>query len=132
VLGDIDNDGDVDAFLGNIGQDSQIWFNESPGAVVDYYYAAARSATDPATFDMNGDQSVNQADVDHVVRRVLATEYGDANVDGQVDFDDFVVLAAAYGDSGGWARGDFSGDGIMDFADFVLLADYFGFSRATL
>jgi hypothetical protein len=30
ALGDIDNDGDLDAFFGNVGQDNQVWFNTQP------------------------------------------------------------------------------------------------------
>jgi hypothetical protein len=60
---------------------------------------------------------------------VRYTLFGDANLDGAVDFADLVRLAQHYdasvapatGDSW-WAKGDFTGDGAVDFADLVKLA----------
>jgi probable HAF family extracellular repeat protein len=49
---------------------------------------------------------------------------GDANADGQVDFNDLVRLAQNYNGPGGadWEHGDFTGDGLVDFNDLVGLA----------
>lgn len=57
------------------------------------------------------------------------TTYGDANLDGKVDFSDFVTLSEHFGQTvgpGGWAMGDFNYDGKVDFADFILLSSNFG------
>jgi len=51
---------------------------------------------------------------------------GDANLDGVVDFNDFLVIAANYNQEGSWSRGDFNGDGFVDFADFLALSRNFG------
>ena len=53
---------------------------------------------------------------------------GDANLDGQVNFADLVLLAAHYGKtlSDNWDQGDFNYDGRIDFADLVLLAANYG------
>ena len=51
---------------------------------------------------------------------------GDTNFDGEVKFDDFLVLAENFGDAGGWEQGDFSGDGQIRFQDFLSLAENFG------
>jgi hypothetical protein len=52
---------------------------------------------------------------------------GDANVDGRVNFSDFVVLSNHFGVSnGGWVGADFNGDGVTNFADFVTLSNNFG------
>ena len=51
---------------------------------------------------------------------------GDSNLDGEVNFLDFLVLAEHFGQAGGWAEGDFNGDGELDFLDFLDLANNFG------
>jgi hypothetical protein len=48
-------------------------------------------------------------------------DYGDANLDGSVDYADFVILHDNFGAAGTWTSGDFSGDGRVSFADFQLL-----------
>ena len=53
--------------------------------------------------------------------------YGDANLDGKVDFNDLVILAQNYGKTGVfWQDGDFNYDGKVDFADLVKLAQNYG------
>ncbi|MFW6155572.1 MAG: glucuronylhydrolase [Planctomycetota bacterium] len=51
---------------------------------------------------------------------------GDADRDGDVDLDDFVILKQHFGAAGGWTDGDFDGDGDVDLDDFVILKQHFG------
>lgn len=52
---------------------------------------------------------------------------GDANGDGEVQFDDFIELSGNFGEMGvGWTGGDFDGSGLVDFADFLGLSANFG------
>ena len=53
---------------------------------------------------------------------------GDANGDGSVDLQDFGLLKANFGTTGGatWAMGDFNGDENVDLQDFGLLKANFG------
>ncbi|NLF29546.1 MAG: hypothetical protein GX591_01520 [Planctomycetes bacterium] len=52
---------------------------------------------------------------------------GDADLDGDVDLDDFVILKYHFGSTGaGWGEGDFDGDGDVDLDDFVILKYHFG------
>ena len=52
---------------------------------------------------------------------------GDADMDGQVSFSDFLILSDNFGMSDAdQGDGDFTGDGAVDFADFLILADEFG------
>ncbi|NLF32336.1 MAG: hypothetical protein GX591_15780 [Planctomycetes bacterium] len=52
---------------------------------------------------------------------------GDANLDGQVDLDDFVILKQNFGAANAsWNQGDFNGDGDVDLDDFVILKQTFG------
>ncbi|MEM9882576.1 MAG: PEP-CTERM sorting domain-containing protein [Planctomycetota bacterium] len=76
--------------------------------------------------DMTGDLSVNQADVNELVQVVLGTNYGDANLDGSVNFTDFTFLQANFGQTGGWADADFSGDDAVNFTDFTFIQANFG------
>lgn len=55
---------------------------------------------------------------------------GDSNFDGKVDFADFLVLSASFGNDGTWSTGDFDGDGIVAFSDFLLLSSNFGSQTA--
>ncbi|MDP9173881.1 MAG: hypothetical protein M3O30_08450 [Planctomycetota bacterium] len=52
---------------------------------------------------------------------------GDANVDGKVDFSDFVILSNHYGGTfTNWDQGNFNYDTTVDFSDFVILSNNFG------
>ncbi len=51
---------------------------------------------------------------------------GDVNGDGEVQFDDFVVLSGNFNQEGTWTEGDFDGNGLVDFPDFLALSENFG------
>ncbi|MDP9175238.1 MAG: hypothetical protein M3O30_15425 [Planctomycetota bacterium] len=52
---------------------------------------------------------------------------GDANLDGRVDFADFIILSNNFGTTRtNWDQGNFNYDGSVDFADFVILSNNFG------
>jgi fibronectin-binding autotransporter adhesin len=53
---------------------------------------------------------------------VRYTRNGDATLDGAVNFDDLLKLAASYNTSGKWVSGDFNYDGSVNFDDLLLLA----------
>jgi uncharacterized protein YjbI with pentapeptide repeats len=52
---------------------------------------------------------------------------GDANLDGKVDFNDFLAISTHFLQADiNWDHGNFNYDGIIDFNDFVVLATNFG------
>jgi hypothetical protein len=57
---------------------------------------------------------------------------GDANIDGNVNLDDFNILATNFGLQAGavWEDADFTYDGRVNLDDFNLLAGNFGFAAA--
>jgi hypothetical protein len=55
---------------------------------------------------------------------------GDADLDGDVDFDDFSTLAFSFGSSGGWTDGDFDRDEDVDFDDYSTLAFNYGWTHS--
>lgn len=91
---------------------------------IDLQSDAMSSATpDLAIFDENGDGAVNFTDRDIWVSQHANTYMGDANLDGEFNSSDFVVVFAAgtyeTGAAAGWAQGDWNGDKLFDSADFV-------------
>ena len=76
--------------------------------------------------DLTGDALVDEADRVAWVERLAATSFGDADLNGSVDFADFLTLSSNFGQAGTWELGDFNGNGQVDFADFLLLSDSFG------
>ncbi|MDB5333693.1 MAG: hypothetical protein JWP03_4844, partial [Phycisphaerales bacterium] len=55
------------------------------------------------------------------------TLIGDANLDGHVDFNDFLTLQRNFGHAdASWAHGNFVGDPTIDFNDFLALQRNFG------
>ena len=110
---------------------TQAWRNELNGDVngdgvvnaadIDAVYAHVGSGI--LTYDVNGDGVVNKSDADFLVKTILHSSYGNANLDGFVDFMDFQTLLDHWTHSGAWADGDFDGNGRVDFADFQLLLD---------
>ena len=58
---------------------------------------------------------------------VAAALYGDANLNGTVDFNDFLALQNSFTTTAaGWQGGDFNYDGVTDFNDFLALQNNFG------
>ena len=97
---------------------------------VDLYYAAVMGPMPPAEYDLTNDGSVNQDDLDFLIEDVLETRAGDTNLDGRIDFVDFLALSANFGqDDRDWTTGDFDADGSVGFTDFLALSENFGFAR---
>jgi hypothetical protein len=88
-------------------------------ADIDALYAAFGPSTNP-TRDLDSNGTVNQLDVTALVTTILGTQFGDADLDGDVDRTDVATLAGNYGGMGGWAAGNFdgsqSGVGLNDLA----------------
>lgn len=75
-----------------------------------------------------GGTSLNAQDL--VIRKTI---YGDANIDGKVDFDDLLSLAKAYGQTNQhWSNGDFDYNGSVDFNDLLSIAKNYGQPVAVL
>lgn len=74
-------------------------------------------------FDLNRDGSVDLEDHRHWVVDLMNTWFGDANLDGEFNSTDFVVVFQARtfeaGGEAGWAEGDWNGDGTFTSSDFV-------------
>ena len=72
--------------------------------------------------------------VDATAVLVKFTLYGDATLDGSVDFNDLASLAQNYNTPvsaaarGSWSRGDFTYDGLVDFNDLAKLAQNYNVS----
>ena len=87
-------------------------------------------ASDIHSYDFNNDGSVNSGDLEYwlsdaATRNGFGSPYlpGDANLNGAVEFDDFLALSASFNGSGrDWALGNFDGDRDVDFADFLALS----------
>ena len=77
-------------------------------------------------FDLNRDEAIDPEDQRFWVEDLKQTWFGDADLDGQVDFADYLTLSANFAESGGWAQGDFDGDGEVQFSDFLILSANFG------
>jgi hypothetical protein len=81
-----------------------------------------------ATYDLTFDGIVDLADLDLWLSAAatfngLATPYlpGDANLDGEVDGQDFVLWnRSKFTNGAGWCGGDFNADGMTDGVDFAV------------
>ena len=69
--------------------------------------------------DLDGDRAVDEDDEIFIVRTILGTDFGDANLDGAVDAVDFSIWSEhRFTSCRGWATADFNGDGLADGSDF--------------
>jgi hypothetical protein len=66
--------------------------------------------------------------VDDTAVLLRFARYGDANIDGTVNLQDFNRLASNFGTASGadWSQGDFNYDGVVNLQDFNRLAANFG------
>ena len=91
------------------------------GADIDRLQDQVRDGSHVSFYDLDGSIIVDQADVDHLVQNVLATNLGDANLDGAVNALDFNVWNTHHFQScTDWSAADFNGDGKTDIRDFNL------------
>jgi hypothetical protein len=97
-------------------------------AAADWENETAPNIADYAMYDLNGDNEITFAigpnvtspdsaddffsDSDVLIRDILATQYGDANLDGHVFLIDLLTLATNFLGSGnlGWADANFDGN----------------------
>ncbi|MCA9170886.1 MAG: hypothetical protein KDB23_24595 [Planctomycetales bacterium] len=77
----------------------------------------------PDRGDLNMDSDLDLADLDILVRDILATSYGDANLDGSFDTSDLTQIFAAgkyeRDVHASWAEGDWNCDGRFNTADLI-------------
>jgi len=92
-----------------------------------------RFGGDDFWYDLSGDQAIDMADTDILIRSFMNTEYGDTDLDGDVDFDDYLALAGNFGSAGpfSYSNGDLDGDDDVDFADYQVLESFYGFNAAS-
>ncbi len=101
-------------------------------ADVEVLYAAIAANSVDDKLDLTNDGIVNTIDVNFLVEELIGARPGDTNLDGFVDFADFLVLSANFGEVRQdleWFDGDLNGDRIISFADFLLLSASFGESN---
>lgn len=79
-----------------------------------------------AELDLNGDEVLSDLDRQFWITELVATLPGDADLNGAVEFADFLSLSSSFGEIAGWADGDFDGDKQVQFPDFLLLSQNFG------
>ncbi len=80
-------------------------------------------------FDIDLDGDGDTEDVAELVEGLLATAFGDADLNQKVDMADLDALGKAFGQSGGWANGDFDGSGDITLADLDVLGRTWGFDN---
>ncbi|GAG25596.1 unnamed protein product, partial [marine sediment metagenome] len=83
-------------------------------------------------YDVNGDGAVNATDADELIHTIMGKEYGDTDLDGDVDILDLDTLGINWDQSGmGWADGDFNGDTAADILDLDVLGSHWGGSASS-
>lgn len=92
---------------------------------IDLLLAETHVADPRLRFDLTEDHRVDKHDTDRWLRDFAGTWYGDADLNGVVELEDFLTLARSYDGPGGWSDGDFDGNGSVEFSDFLLLASGF-------
>ena len=120
--GDFNSDGVADAL------DIDLLFTQTAGAVTypnDIYDADRDGSVNPAV-------GAAGSDADYWVQNIKNTKYGDADLNGKVNFSDLLTLATNYGvtTGAGWAMGSFNGDGAVNFGDLLALASNYGFDNS--
>ncbi len=111
--------------LGDFDADGQLQVSD-----VNLLCEAIRNGTNPAIFDLNGDDLVDFDDQRFWVEDLRRTSFGDVDLNGDVSFADFLVLSSNFGqaatEAANWQSGDHDCDGNVGFTDFLLMSANFG------
>ena len=111
---------DAAALIGDFSGNGQI-----DNSDVDLVCSAISNGGADATFDLDANGMVGTGDVDTLLA-AAGVVAGDTNFDGTVDFADFLVVSASFGNATTWSQGDFDCDGTTQFSDFLILSSNFG------
>ena len=88
---------------------------------IDLLRDAILSAANRPLLEVDGSPGLTYSDFDSLIREVIETVPGDANLDGVVDAVDYSAWSENRFLAGrGWSEGDFNGDGTVDGSDFNL------------
>ena len=96
------------------------------------YRARFDAARDTVMVGSTFEVAIDSADRDFLGREVLGTEYGDADLDGDVDNDDLNIFFANAGVGSTWAEGDFNGNGDVEMFDYYILLANLGFQASSI
>lgn len=95
--------------------------------------AVSAAASNDVVFDLNSDGAVTQADIEVWIHDLRNTWFGDANLDGQFDSQDFVDVFSTgkyeLDATADWREGDWNGDGRFNSADFIAAFADGGYDR---
>ena len=149
AAGDLDNDGDQDVVSASF-QDSKLALYrqmavrgdfDGDGKVdavdIDLLGQAIRLGPFQPEMDLKPDGRLDRLDLDVLVEDILQTAFGDANLDGIFNSQDFVKVfqAGEYEDgvagNSTWAEGDWNGDREFTSSDMVLAFQKGGYVRAS-
>ncbi|MEM7624064.1 MAG: PEP-CTERM sorting domain-containing protein [Planctomycetota bacterium] len=72
-------------------------------------------------YDFNFDGMVDDTDAQVYVNDYLLTDFGDVDLDRDIDNDDLAIAQGNLNNSGGWDDGDVTGDGVVDAADIAII-----------
>lgn len=97
---------------------------------VDTLTRALSAGDEDLNLDLNRNGKLDEDDLAFLLEEIIGTVPGDTDLNGRVDFPDFLALSDSFGQSGGWGDGDFDGNQRIEFADFLLLSQNFGTSAA--
>ncbi len=90
---------------------------------IDLLFAEINKGTHPPIFDLTGDMQVTRADTDQLVQVILMSNYGDTDLDQDVDTGDLTNAIINFTSAGGtgktWEDGDGDGDGDVDTGDLT-------------
>lgn len=116
------NDGGL-SFPGDFDGDAEL-----TAADIDLLSGAVLAGDNDSSFDLNADSLVDQTDRVVWVHDLKVTWFGDANLDGEFNSSDLVVVLASgkyeQDIDSDWSSGDFDGNGRSDSGDLVAaLAD---------
>jgi len=111
------------------GRNGGAWNGTNAAGAINSSLAAASLVSDGVGYGLGSQVGVTTigpfaiAAGDTLIRHTLN---GDANLNQQVNLDDFTALASSFGAAAIWVRGDFDYSSSVDLNDFTALAANFG------
>jgi len=115
IPGDFNMDGvidhvDVDELAANVGSTDPLYDLDGDGI---------------ATFTITSANGVD-GDSDYLIRTIKNTQYGDNNLDGEIDILDLDLFGQGWqGADPGWLFGDYDGSGEIDIIDLDLFGQFY-------